>query len=75
MKKTKLLALLVLPFVVSCNVNGKTPKVENGTEAAKILLANERLDSTVLQQSDGLFTKGKQAFSKILSETRKYSKK
>ena len=50
-------------------------RVDNGTEAAKILLANERLDSSVLEDSNGLFTKGKKAFSKIVNETRRYNKK
>ena len=43
-------------------------KVDNGTDAAKILLANERLDASVLQNSDSIFTKGKQAFARILNE-------
>lgn len=49
-------------------------RVDNGTEAAKILLAQERLDSSVVKGSNGLFTKGKKAFSRIINETRKYSR-
>lgn len=70
MKINKLLvALLVLPLISSC---GKV-KVDNGTDAAKILLANERLDASVLQNSDSIFTKGKQAFARILNETRRFN--
>ena len=49
-------------------------RVDNGTEAAKILLAQERLDSSIVKDSNGLFTKGKKAFSRIIEETRKYSR-
>lgn len=49
--------------------------VDNGTDAAKLLLANERLDSSVLEGSNNIFTKGKKAFSKIVNETRRYTVK
>lgn len=50
-------------------------EVKNGTEAAKILLANERLDESILTKSGSLFTDGKKAFSRIIERTRHYLKK
>ena len=88
-KLLTLLSLSTLLLMTSCDdnrvsnsdssINESTDKqeeirVDNGTEAAKLLLAQERLDSSVIKDSNGLFAKGKKAFSKIVSETRKYSK-
>lgn len=43
--------------------------VKNGNEIAKILLANERLDQSILEDSDKIFVSGKEAFSNILKAT------
>lgn len=46
-----------------------------GTDAAKLLLANERLDENVLKSGGNLFTTGIASFNRIISETRKMSTK
>lgn len=43
--------------------------VKNGNEVAKILLANERLDQSILEDSDKIFVSGKEAFSNIVKAT------
>ena len=65
-----MIALLVSSFS-GCN----KIKVKDGTEAAKILLANERLDGSDLRKDGNIFTKGKKAFERIKTETQKYSKR
>ena len=65
-----MIALLVSSFS-GCN----KIKVKDGTEAAKILLANERLDGSDLRKDGNIFTKGKKAFDRIKTETQKYSKR
>ena len=47
--------------------------VKNGTEAAKILLANERLDEAKLKSEGTIFTSGAKAFKKIKDTTAMYS--
>ncbi len=46
--------------------------VKNGTEAAKILLANERLDEAKLKSEGTIFTSGAKAFKKIKDTTAMY---
>ena len=44
--------------------------VKNGTEVAKILLANERLDQSVFEDSNKIFLSGKESFDNIAKLTR-----
>ena len=55
--------------------NNQVLEVKNGTEVAKILLANERLDEKVLEQSGTLFTDGKKAMARIIDQTKQYLKR
>lgn len=50
-------------------------EIKNGTEVAKILLAQQRLDSNVLKNKDSIFTVGKEAFNTIIEKTRFYNRK
>ena len=62
--------LLLVSSFSGCNkVEGR-----NGTEAAKILLANERLNGEDLRKDGNIFTKGKQAFDRVVKETSKHRK-
>ena len=51
--------------------------IKNGTEVAKILLAQQRLDSSVFDDEDSIFNVGYKAFNNIIERTkfnnRKYS--
>lgn len=69
----KIIISLCLILFISTGCSNK--KISNGTDAAKILLANERLDSKVLKKDENIFNKGKEAFETIKRETRKYSKR
>lgn len=64
------ISCLTLVSLASCNKENL-----EGTEAAKILLANERLDAESLQTSGNLFTTGAAAMKRLANETRKYSKR
>lgn len=64
------LALLISSFT-GCNRVG----VKDGTDAAKVLLANERLDEKSLRTEGNLFSNGKKAFNRVINETRKHAKK
>ena len=70
-KKMEMLVVLCLILISLGSCNNKN-KIENGTEVAKILLANERLDSESLQKDGNIFTKGSQAFEHIKKETKRY---
>ena len=76
MKKLVLSVLVfnLLFLIVGCkgNQTGDNLTVKNGTEVAKILLANQRLDGKVFQESGTLFTDGKKALNNIVKETKKY---
>lgn len=77
MKKTILsilLLTLILPLLISCRrTNNKKGVV--GTDAAKLLLAQERLNVDVINSSSNLFTLGEEAFNKVARETRKYARR
>ena len=73
MKKLK--KIIVLPLLITVLSGCNRISVKDGTEAAKILLANERLDGSDLRKDGNIFTKGKKAFERIKTETRKYSKR
>jgi len=74
MKLKKLFAAVIscltLTSLASCNKESL-----EGTEAAKILLANERLDAESLQTSGNLFTTGEAAMKRLANEIKKYSKR
>ena len=71
----KLLLLFIGAMSISLLSGCNRTTVKDGTEAAKILLANERLDENSLRNKGNLFTSGKQAFNRIQESTRKYSQK
>ena len=71
----KLVRIMVLPLLVIAVSGCSKISVKDGTEAAKVLLANERLDGSDLRKDGNIFTKGKKAFERIKNETRKYSKR
>ena len=86
MKKLFILFLLIfclVPVITGCSGpqsgdeddNNQVLEVKNGTEVAKILLANERLDEKVLEQSGTLFTDGKKAMARIIDQTKQYLKR
>ena len=50
-------------------------EVKNGTEVAKILLANQRLDSSDLEKSGSLFTEGREKLKEIAYKSREYLRK
>ena len=54
LKKVKMLIILCLILISLGSCDNKN-KIENGTEVAKILLANERLDSESLQKDGNIF--------------------
>ena len=64
-----IMSVILLSTFSGCNRVG----LKDGTEAAKLLLANERLDVNDLRKDGNLFTKGKQAFNRVKEQTRKYS--
>lgn len=68
MKKTVsvlLILVLLLGVLVSCGGKGDPLDGLNGKDAAKLLLANERLDSNLLKESDGIFVSGAEAFKNL----------
>ena len=73
MKKTKI--FIILPLLAGSLFGCNRVSVADGTEAAKVLLANERLDGSDLRKDGNIFSKGKKAFDRIKSETRKYAKR
>ena len=83
MKKIFLLLLVVFGLIlIGCGDNPideeKEPidlVVNDGTNVAKILLAQERLNEDVLKNSNSIFNAGQKAFNTILTKTRGYSKK
>ena len=86
MKKLFTLFLFIfclVPVITGCSGpqggdeddNNQVLEVKNGTEVAKILLANERLDEKVLEQSGTLFTDGKKAMARIIDQTKQYLKR
>ena len=74
LKKTKKLIGLSLMLFLSVGCHKPNNEIKNGTEIAKILLANERLDSESLQKDGNIFSKGSEAFAQIKQETIRYSK-
>lgn len=74
MKLKKIFAAVISCFTLVSLASCNKEKLE-GTEAAKILLANERLDAKSLQSSGNLFTTGAEAMKRLANETRKYSKR
>ena len=50
-------------------------EIKNGTEVAKILLAQQRLDSNILKNKDSIFTVGKEDFNTIIDKTRFYNRR
>ena len=61
-------------FLVSSFSGCNKTMISDGTEAAKILLANERLDASVLTESGTIFTDGKKAMARIIDKTKQYLK-
>ena len=57
------------------NNQNQVIEIKNGTEVAKILLANERLDASVLTESGTIFTDGKKAMARIIDKTKQYLKR
>ena len=57
------------------NNNNSQIEIKNGTEVAKILLAQDRLDESVLEKSGTLFTDGKKAMARIIDRTKQYLKR
>ncbi len=72
-KKILIFIILVCVLLVGCN-SGEKKELEE-IDIAKVLLANERLDSEELRTKGNLFTSGKQAFSMIQEASRKYSQR
>lgn len=70
----KFIKIMSIMLLVS-SFNGCKRITLEGTEAAKILLANERLDGSDLRKDGNIFSKGKKAFDRIKTETQKYSKR
>lgn len=71
----KFIRFMMIALLVSSFSGCNKIRVKDGTEAAKILLANERLDGSDLRKDGNIFTKGKKAFDRIKTETQKYSKR
>ena len=68
MKKTVsvlLILVMLLGVLASCGGKGDPLDGLNGKDAAKLLLANERLDSNLLKESDGIFVSGAEAFKNL----------
>ena len=73
-----LLTLLVSIFVGCDNSNnddkgnggGTLPRGMSGTDAAKLLLANERLDGTLLQADGSIFVDGVEVMNNLAQKTR-----
>lgn len=63
------LVLLLIPFIIGCKKDYAV-----GTDAAKLLLANERLNGDVIRNSGNLFTTGQEAMNNIVKQTKKYRK-
>ena len=66
-----ILLLFIFPLMVSCGGG----EFVTGTDAAKLLLSQERLDKDIIGSTNNLFVSGKEAFEKVLKETRKYNAK
>lgn len=49
--------------------------IKNGTEVAKILLAQERLDENYLITDGNIFTDGKRSLARLVDKTKYYSKR
>lgn len=72
--KKKILLYLMLICILLVGCSGKTHNLTE-TEIAKILLANERLDSEQLRTDGNLFTSGNQAFSMIKEYSCKFNQR
>lgn len=75
MKRTIFIVLILtimVPFLGGCRCSKKRIV---GTDAAKILLANEHLNGDIFNESSNLFTVGEDAFNRIIKETKKYARK
>lgn len=78
MKKSIFIILLltfVIPFLFSCDKGSNNNEYIEGTDAAKLLLAQERLNEDIVNGSGNLFTTGEEAFNRIVRETRNYNKR
>ena len=64
-----LLLTLLVSIFVGCNKN-TLPKGMSGTDAAKLLLANERLDESLLKADGNIFTKGAQVMDNLVQKTK-----
>ena len=71
---TILLLTFIIPFLFSCD-KGSNNEYIDGTDAAKLLLAQERLNEDIVNGSGNLFTTGEEAFNRIVRETRNYNKR
>ena len=56
---------IMMAVLLSSFAGCKSVAPSNGTEVAKILLANERLDEGELRKDGNIFSQGKQAFDRI----------
>ena len=65
-----LLVVFIIPLMISCG-----GEVASGTSAAKFLLSQERLNKDVIDGTSNLFTNGKEAFERVVKETKRYNKK
>ena len=65
-----LLLAFIIPFIIGCKKDYAV-----GTDAAKLLLASERLNGDVLKDSGNLFTTGQEALNNVVKQTKKYRQK
>ena len=68
-----LMLTLITPFLFSCNRESESNIY--GTDVAKILLAQERLNSDVINGTSNLFKNGEEAFNNIVKQTRRFSRR
>lgn len=74
--KRKILIMMILFLLLLGGCKGKNKTIKsNGTDIAKVLLANERLEENNFESNDNLLSSGKKVFKEIKNSVTKYSKK